>query len=481
VKICSLYGAGFYYIPGTDTCLKVGGWVRFETGYGYNGSFTTEFFNGNTNNRSTNEMPWRVKGTVTFDARDQTAYGTLRSYAALGVSNNNNGDNAIAANYANRWFIQWAGFTVGHATSFFDFYSIGGNQYGFVTASSDTGDGGWDVFGYTAQFGNGMSASLSAEASRRTKIVNVNANTLTVLGAGAVIGANNTTINAATGATTGSNLAAVIQPANTVGGGYGGHNMPDIVANLRIDQAWGSAQLMGALHQVNASYYSPAAGGEQSGHADDKIGFAIGAGLKLNAPMIGAGDYLQLEVDYTKGASRYSNNTAATFDMSKYDGTTFGWGFETDAVVGGTVAGGTASSLELTSTWALNAAYTHNWTPALKSTLWGSYREVNYGTAGNAMLCSGLGLGAGSGNGAAATPGCDMDWSAWGLGLRTEWKATKNLALGLEVLYAELNSASTPTGTAVLAANGTKPAGTYTIADQDQVAIRFRATRTFYP
>ena len=28
VKICSLYGAGFYYIPGTDTCLKIGGWVR---------------------------------------------------------------------------------------------------------------------------------------------------------------------------------------------------------------------------------------------------------------------------------------------------------------------------------------------------------------------------------------------------------------------------------------------------------------------
>ena len=28
VKICSLYGAGFYYIPGTDMCLKIGGWVR---------------------------------------------------------------------------------------------------------------------------------------------------------------------------------------------------------------------------------------------------------------------------------------------------------------------------------------------------------------------------------------------------------------------------------------------------------------------
>ena len=28
VKICSLYGVGFYYIPGTDMCIKVGGYVR---------------------------------------------------------------------------------------------------------------------------------------------------------------------------------------------------------------------------------------------------------------------------------------------------------------------------------------------------------------------------------------------------------------------------------------------------------------------
>ena len=30
VKVCSLYGAGFYYMPGTDTCLKVGGYVRAQ-------------------------------------------------------------------------------------------------------------------------------------------------------------------------------------------------------------------------------------------------------------------------------------------------------------------------------------------------------------------------------------------------------------------------------------------------------------------
>ncbi|HEY7458119.1 MAG TPA: porin, partial [Xanthobacteraceae bacterium] len=32
VKICSAYGAGFYYIPGTDICLRVGGYVFAEFG-----------------------------------------------------------------------------------------------------------------------------------------------------------------------------------------------------------------------------------------------------------------------------------------------------------------------------------------------------------------------------------------------------------------------------------------------------------------
>jgi len=34
VRICSLYGPGFFYIPGTDTCIKIGGKVRFEAQYG---------------------------------------------------------------------------------------------------------------------------------------------------------------------------------------------------------------------------------------------------------------------------------------------------------------------------------------------------------------------------------------------------------------------------------------------------------------
>ena len=33
VRICSLYGAGFYYIPGTDTCIKLGGYLRADTAF----------------------------------------------------------------------------------------------------------------------------------------------------------------------------------------------------------------------------------------------------------------------------------------------------------------------------------------------------------------------------------------------------------------------------------------------------------------
>ncbi|MGB8392289.1 MAG: porin, partial [Pseudolabrys sp.] len=77
VKICSLYGVGFYYIPGTDMCIKIGGWVRAEAAWGVNGS-STNVQNGDVNNRFTNNNWWRIRGYITADARDQTEYGTVR-------------------------------------------------------------------------------------------------------------------------------------------------------------------------------------------------------------------------------------------------------------------------------------------------------------------------------------------------------------------------------------------------------------------
>src|ERR1700688_1800699 len=123
VKICSLYGAGFYYIPGTDMCLKIGGWVRAEYMFGYNGSTTTTPID-DVNNRNTQNAIWRSRGYITADARNQSEYGTIRSYIAVGLSTTSVGlDNAANQFSANRAFIQMAGFTFGLSQSFYDFYN----------------------------------------------------------------------------------------------------------------------------------------------------------------------------------------------------------------------------------------------------------------------------------------------------------------------------------------------------------------------
>jgi hypothetical protein len=332
-----------------------------------------------------------------------------------------------------------------------------------VTASSDSGDGGWDVFAYTAQFGNGLSASLSAEVQRRTYIA--------YTGTGV--------------AGTGYGTGATGLPVGAPFANYAGHSYPDLVANLRVDQAWGSAQVMGALHNVAATYYGAlggfAIGNDLLGSPGDEMGYAVAAGLKLNAPMIGPGDYFQIQAGYAKGATRYNNMTATVWDYRAYDGTTFGLGIQTDAVYGGSPAGGGPSALELTESWSVNAAYTHYWTPALKSTLWGSYFAIDYNNNANAMLCSAIGHGAGNGIFAVANAGCDMDWQAYGAGLRTEWAVTPDFSIGVEALYANLETAVTETGTIALGANGTKAAGTYVLTDQDMWAVRFRANRNFKP
>ena len=456
VKICSLYGAGFYYVPGTDMCLKIGGWVRAEYAYGDNGNFAWGWANGNVNNRTTNNSTWRARGYITADARNQTEYGTVRGYLAVGLSTNNTGFDGAANTFsANRAFIQWAGFTFGLSQSFFDFYSSPSTSYWGSFPASDTGDGGWMVAGYTAQFGNGFSGTIAAEMRRTTQIANMNGLGATFLGGGS------------------SSIGAGAFP-----GAYGGFQAPDIVGNLRVDQAWGSAQIMGALHQVNATYYA-GSDAVTSGHPADKLGFAIGAGIKLNAPMIGQGDYLQAQVNYAEGALRYIFQTPNS-NWGKVSGSSVGFGVLTDAVVAGSFPT-TATDLNLTTAWNVNVAYEHFWNPQWRTSLYGGYAAVSYSASGNGIVCVALGNGNGSTGGgvATATPGCDSDWSTWWLGSRTQWNVTKDFYMGFDVLYAKLDSASTSNG--LNTRNITSASGVTNVADTDNWQFRFRVHRDFYP
>src|ERR1700688_340182 len=86
VKICSLYGDGFYYIPGTDTCLKLGGYLRVQAEYNVGGGGGAPGTNALEDGQArftrdlTNDVNYRVRALMSFDVRQQTEYGALRTY-----------------------------------------------------------------------------------------------------------------------------------------------------------------------------------------------------------------------------------------------------------------------------------------------------------------------------------------------------------------------------------------------------------------
>ena len=173
VRVCSTHGAGFFYIPGTDTCLRISGRARFEGAY-QTSSSRQPGASGDTSG---------YRGLLRFnlDARTQTAYGTLRAFARLEAASRTGVIHSgtmlrIGQAYAatgvdgagraqqymnvDKAFIQFAGLTAGRASSFYDFYAHDFEFYG-ATAGSDNSS--TNLLAYTATFGEGLSATLSVE------------------------------------------------------------------------------------------------------------------------------------------------------------------------------------------------------------------------------------------------------------------------------------------------------------------------------
>ncbi len=141
VRVCSSEGAGFFYIPGTETCLKIGGWVQMDVDFrdverdpGVDTDFGFDFEPG---------------ARIEFDARTQTSLGTLRSFVGLEFYGNGASDDLAL----DRAFITLGGFVVGRSDTFF----------GFDDPLPYTFGGGSDLIGYTATFGSGFYAGLAAE------------------------------------------------------------------------------------------------------------------------------------------------------------------------------------------------------------------------------------------------------------------------------------------------------------------------------
>jgi hypothetical protein len=456
VKVCSLYGAGFYYIPGTDICMKIGGYIRYQQGYGITGSIAAGpvgVSNG-FNREHFGDYNYRTRAIATFDTRQQTAYGTLRTYLILGATADST-DGLATALYSTRAFIQIAGFTFGKATSFFDFVSTAAVAYNAGhTYTPDTGDAGHFVAAYTAQFGNGMSATVSVEQDRRRGLDYL----------GSAIG----------GGFGGAVLAADLG---------GNATLQDVVANLRVDQAWGAAQIAGAVRPFSSSYYGAGVAPglvEWNGHPGEDIGWAASAGLRLNAPMIGPGDYFQAGVVYAQGATRYASNTPGSALLSQ--GQTVAQVIHNDGGFSGTAAN--PGVYQQTTAWSVFASYEHFWTPSLRTSIYGSYLDISRSDGlNNAMCASGIYNPATVGFNRAT--GCDLDSHQWNIGSRTQWNITKDLYVGIDLIYHKVNTGTfNAAGTATLTAGalaGKAASASYTTGDIDTFAATWRIHRDIVP
>jgi hypothetical protein len=368
VKVCSLYGAGFYYIPGTDTCIKLGGYLRVDATYG-GGIYGAPYWSGDggyeasQGNRFTDRINTRSRMALTLDTRTATEYGVVRTFgqadfqfstfggtvanqslngAALqgGLNNDTPGNGQAAVEMV---FLQFAGFTLGKSASA---YALpwngygGGNNTSFLLGGPDYVTGVNNIQ-YTSQFGNGVSATIGLDEGKvfnRTQLGNLDVFTLA---------ANYPTNGVQTAATLfqggyglGAAAGSVVNRSN--GGpvnGYGGQFAPDIAGNIRVDQAWGIFQVSAIAHYINASYNfldSATDAGAQgfstpygagayivcpangiinttaglpcssltSGHPDSKWGGAVTAGLQLKNLPTGAGDILNVDTTFAKGDTK---------------------------------------------------------------------------------------------------------------------------------------------------------------------------------
>lgn len=250
VKTCPQYGAGFFVVPGTTSCLKLIGRIRAEA------------IQNIPLARTSDSNSFRVRGYVGYDHRTATEYGLLRTYLRGYLQRQNEvggaigGVNATAANAVLEYaFIQFGGLTVGRITPVFEHgYSNLFNGSGSFGGHSDISY--VNSFGYTFQFGGGFSGTIAVDSARERQVA----------------------IRLGT---------------------YAGQTMPDIVGSLDYAGSWGAVKLAGAIHQIRAQSTA-------GDIASSKYGFAIGLNTKINLPMISAGSNIWGNVTYSDGATSYS-------------------------------------------------------------------------------------------------------------------------------------------------------------------------------
>jgi hypothetical protein len=399
VKVCDAYGAGFFYIPGTDTCLKVGGYVRVDydyrpqresTAFVNNAGPVNGFpagaylYSGNVADYTTNGFYNR--GTMQMDARTQTAWGTVQTVMALRMDTGSGvlqrDGTAVTLESA---YVRFAGFTFGQAAQPFAFAS----GWAWNTPWAQGWPNGVRQLAYTHVFGGGFSATIAATDAR-----NYNSVTSPLI----------------------ANYPSSFEKAGVVW-----------VGNIRYDQSWGSAQIMaayqrggnvaGGTNRVIEAAPGPITGGTGNNIlGTNESGWAIGAGLAINLPMLASGDRIELQAVYHDrlqnfiGDPTLNNPSAGAYITAPL--------------------GGPGTNFANGKGYSLLAQMRHYWLPTLRSQVYVSYTDRKLHTEADGLLIAGP-----AANGCGGFVCAGAKGNAWGIGHALVWSPVRNFDVGLELTY----------------------------------------------
>src|SRR5271170_3388276 len=368
VRICSITVNGTpvvgWMLPGSDTCFKLSGYVtaQIEGGNLQSGQWLT-YAPGGINPTGTQvttptrgllatgatgrtDFGYNTRLNFGFDAVSNTAYGPLTAHAEMQFENGNGFGNDVgnplggSAAYLNLAYVAWAGITAGKAPSFFSFTGGGAAWYNFFSPDQQ-GFNQPDLLAYTASFGGGFSATIAAQSP----------------GSNGSSGGG-TQFNGVSG-TDFNNLP--------IGGNftYNGQNIPDIVANVKVVQGWGSAQLSGVAHFVDVTGFD--------GLLQRKEGWGVDAGVSFNLPTFGAGDQFLVTGVYSQNAAWYSGLPDA---MDGEKGAVSGNGQQ--MALADTYLNPSGFTFARPDIWSVSAEIDHHFSPEFVGSVEGSYGQVRW-------------------------------------------------------------------------------------------------------
>ncbi|MEM7693911.1 MAG: porin [Pseudomonadota bacterium] len=263
VRICDAVGTGYFFIPGTETCMRIRTRVRTDYALFFDLDDTNDYVlagNGYDNFADVGYL-FRARGYVRMNTVTQTEFGQLETFVDIFVTNDNGTDLGADVDSA---LIQLGGIIFGRFATAFNSSGVGSGVGVYTTERTfDLGNqtGNANQIQYIASFGNGLTGQIAIQDTNQFR-------------------------------------------RGIVNGAYGGSKFPDLVAKISVEQGWGAAYLSGAVRYLETSNN----GGVTT---NDDFGFAVSGGVEVNVPF-GTGTVVGIQGSYGYGATGYTYDSIST-------------------------------------------------------------------------------------------------------------------------------------------------------------------------